>query len=154
MSNFQRHILSIAAMLLGVALLDACEGGSTMLPTANPSPSPSASPSALPTASPTAVPSGGSGGQVVVAIPTPAPALCTPAPVSVPVGQTVVIDCTSQGYNGPFTVTLTDPTVASVQVANGTFTFFYVNGLKVGTTTLSLQFPAGGTGSVSISVTP
>jgi Pilus formation protein N terminal region len=151
-----RGTLPIGALLLAFTLLNACTGGSTMapVPAPIPTPSPSASPTGSPTAGPTAAPSGGSGGQVIVAIPTPAPALCTPASVSVAVGQTVIIDCTSQGYNGPFTVTLGDPAVASAQVANGTFTFFYINGLKVGTTTLSLQFPAGGTGSVPITVTP
>jgi hypothetical protein len=80
--------------------------------------------------------------------------LCTPAPLSVPVGQRAVLNCTSQGYNGPFTLTLSDPTIATVQVVSGTYTFFYVNGLVAGTTTLTFGFTGGGTGSVTITVTP
>ncbi len=44
--------------------------------------------------------------------------------------------------------------MASVQLATGTYTFFYINGVATGTTTLSLQFPDNGGGSVAITVTP
>jgi hypothetical protein len=145
-----RGLGSVGALLLGLAALAACTGGSTALP----APAPTANPSASPSASPTASATSNGGGEVVINIPTPAPVLCTPAPVSVPVGQRAVIECTSQGYNGPFTLSLSDPTVASVQVVGGTYTFFYVNGLVAGTTTLTFGFSAGGTGSVAITITP
>jgi hypothetical protein len=89
---------------------------------------------------------------VVIVLPTAAPLICSPTPVVVPVAQTTIISCTSQGYFGPFTWSLSDPSVASVELATGTLNFFYINGLKPGTTTLSLQFSIGGTGSVSITV--
>jgi hypothetical protein len=94
------------------------------------------------------------GGIAVITIPTPAPLVCSPASVTVPVSQTAVINCTSQTYFGPFTWSLSDPSVASVQLATGTYTFFYINGVATGTTTLSLQFPDNGGGSVAITVTP
>lgn len=152
-----RALWYAAVLLAGSAMLAACVGGSTQAvmppgpsPTAAPSTSPSTSPSAVPTSTPTAT----GGGLLVVNIPTPAPIVCSPAPVSVPVEQTVVIDCISQGYNGPFTIALSNPAVASIQPAAGTYTFFYVNGLQAGTATLSFTFAGGGAGSVDITVTP
>jgi hypothetical protein len=139
------------AVVLLTAMLAACGGGYS---TVRIEPSPSPSPTTAPSASPTASPGAGSGGEIVVGVPTPAPVLCTPVAVSVPVGQRAVLDCTSPGYNGPFTLTLSDPAVASVQVVAGTYTFFYVNGLKAGMTELSFTFSGGGSGSVQITVTP
>jgi hypothetical protein len=63
-----------------------------------------------------------------------------------------VVQCSSQGYVGPFTLTVADPAIAAVQPANGTFTYFYVTGLAAGSTTLTLNFSSGGTGSVTIDV--
>lgn len=140
------------AMLLGAVVLAACQGGYTSVLVTQPTPSPS--PATSPSPSPTASSGPGSGGEIIVGVPTPAPVVCTPAPLSVPVGQRAVLNCTSQGYNGPFTLTLADPNVAAVQVVPGTFTFFYVNGLQAGTTTLAFAFPGGGAGSVQITVTP
>jgi hypothetical protein len=142
------------ASLLGIALLAGCVGGSVALPSAGPTAAPTASPSASPSAGPTASAGPGSGGEVVVGIPAPAPVVCTPAAVSVPVGQRAVLNCSSQGYFGPFTLTLDNPAVASVQPVTGTNTFFYVYGLQAGTATLSFAFSGGGTGSVGITVTP
>ena len=148
--SFARIANAGGAAVLGIAVLAGCEGGSTGLPNATSNSSPSPSPSAAPTASAPA----NSGGQLVVSIPTPAPVVCSPAPVSVPVGQTVVIDCTSLGYSGAFTTALGNPAVAAVALASGTYTFFYVSGLQPGSTTLTLTFAAGGAGSEAITVTP
>ena len=111
-------------------------------------------PDSSPTA--TASPSGmaTTGGLVIIGIPAAAPVLCSPSPVTVPVGQRALIDCTAQGYGGPLTWTLSDAAVASVQLATGTYTFFYVSGIQTGTTTLSLRYQTGGAGSVAITVVP
>lgn len=97
---------------------------------------------------------GGSSGSIDIGVPTPSPVLCSPSPVSVPVGQSAVIDCTAAGYVGSFTAGVADPTIASVQLAAGTTTFFYVDGLQTGTTIFSLQYPSGGAGADTITVTP
>jgi hypothetical protein len=90
----------------------------------------------------------------VIGIPTPAPVLCSPSPVVVSVSQRTVVECSAQGYIGPFTFAVADPTITAVQLASGTFTLFYVTGLKPGATTLSLDYPPGGKGGVMITVTP
>ncbi len=112
-----------------------------------------ARPAPAPIPSPTSSAATG-GGTIVIGVPTPSPVLCSPAPVTVAVNQRTVVDCTAQNYSGPFTSAVGDPTIASVQLTGGTFTFFYVSGLKAGTTTLSLAYPPSGTGSVDITVTP
>jgi Flp pilus assembly secretin CpaC len=63
--------------------------------------------------------------------------LCTPTNVSLSIGQRIVIGCTAQGYSGPIALTVADPTVASVVLAEGTLTLFYITGLRSGTTTAS-----------------
>jgi hypothetical protein len=126
-----------------------------------PTPAPSISPTSVPTQAPptapptpTSTPASG-GGSITIVIPTPSPVLCTPAPVAVAVGQTVTINCTAQEYSGPFTLQVADPTIASVQQYNSELlTLFNVTGLNAGTTTLSLQTQPGGTGSVTITVSP
>jgi hypothetical protein len=80
--------------------------------------------------------------------------LCAPAPVIIQVGQQTVISCTEQGYSGPFTSAVADSAIASVRLASGTFTLFYVAGVSVGTTTFSLQSNSGGVGHVVIHVVP
>ncbi len=129
-------------LLLGLALV-GCQASAPNITRADPMPIPSPTSSAAT-----------GGGTIVIGVPTPAPVLCSPAPVTVAVNQRTVVDCTAQNYSGPFTPTVSDPTIASVQLATGTFTFFYVLGLKAGTTTLSLAYPPSGTGSVAITVTP
>lgn|GEM_PF-3787121 len=104
-----------------------------------------------PTPGPT---SSGPGGQIVISVPTPAPVVCTPSPVSIPVGQRTVIQCSAQNYNGPLSFSVADPATALVMPATGTYTFFYVAGLAVGTTTVTFQSQPGGTGSEQITVTP
>jgi len=69
------------------------------------------------------------------------------------VAEQTVITCTEQGYIGPFTFTVANPAVASVQLAPGTFTLFYVAGVSVGTTSLSLESSSGGVGTTTIQVT-
>jgi hypothetical protein len=66
-----------------------------------------------------------------------------------------VITCTAPDYSGPLTLTVDDPTIASVQQSiDQDFTHFIVKGLKAGTTTLLLQSKIGGTGFVTITVSP
>jgi hypothetical protein len=68
-----------------------------------------------------------------------------------------VVDCTAQGYIGKFHWSVDDPSVASVQQAANSNTFFYVNGVTVGSTTLHLSYQTGastGSGSVTIQVNP
>jgi hypothetical protein len=129
-------------LMLLLLLLAGCSGGSSGIASA---------PVVAATPDPTQSP-GSSGGSVVIAIPTSAPLVCLPAAVTVPVAQTVIVSCTSSGYAGSFTFNLSDPTVASVELATGTLNFFYITGLKAGTTNLSLQFSATGSGSVAIAV--
>jgi hypothetical protein len=104
---------------------------------------------------PTPGPTGSSpGGQIVISVPTPAPVVCTPSPVSIPVGQRMVIECSAQNYSGPLSFSIADPATAVVTLATGTYTFFYVAGLAVGTTTVTFQSQPGGTGSEQIIVMP
>ncbi|HTX03201.1 MAG TPA: hypothetical protein VMD07_05930 [Candidatus Acidoferrales bacterium] len=93
------------------------------------------------------------GGTALIVVPTAAPIVCSPSSILVGVNQTVVIDCTEQGYGGAFTWSVASPAIASVVQSNDlTYTFFNVNGLQAGTTTLSLHSQPGGTGSVAITV--
>jgi hypothetical protein len=135
-------MLGIPAALTLAAALAACGAGSVSdVPVAG------ATPGALAPAA--------AGGATAIFVPAPAPIVCTPAPVVVGVNGTVVIVCTAPGYAGPFTLSVADPTVASVQQSNAlNFTYFNVTGLRAGTTTLSLQSQPGGTGSVAITVAP
>ncbi len=80
--------------------------------------------------------------------------ICVPASVTVPVAQEVVIDCASQGFIGAITATVANPSVASVELAAGTETFFYVEGLQAGTTTASFLTQSGGAGQITITVVP
>jgi hypothetical protein len=125
----------------------------TPAPSALPTSVPSQSPPPIPTPMPTATPA--EGGTIVIVVPTPAPVLCTPSQVVVAVGKTVLMNCAAAGYIGAFTWTVADPTIASVQLYNSeTQVYFNVTGLKAGSTTLSLQSQPGGTGSVTIDVSP
>jgi len=78
--------------------------------------------------------------------------LCTPAPVTIAVAQQTIISCTEAGYSGPFTWTVANPAIASVQLAKETFTLFYVVGVNVGTTSVSLTSNTGGVGQATIKV--
>ncbi len=138
-----RYCAVATLLALGLALVAGCGDCTPNFSRADRTPTPSPTPSAAT-----------GGGTIVIGVPTPAAVLCSPTPVTVAVNQRTVVDCSAQGYDGPFTLTVGDPTIASVQVATGTFTFFYVSGLKAGTTTLSLADPPSGTGSVQIMITP
>ncbi len=124
-----------------------------------PTPAPPVAPTSVPTqspppvtTSPTPAPTPG-GGVIVIIIPTPSPVLCTPSPVDVAIGETVQMTCTANEYSGPFTLTIADPTIATVhQVTEQQYTSFDVTGLAAGTTTLKLQTRSGGSGSVTIVV--
>jgi hypothetical protein len=95
-----------------------------------------------------------SGGGITIIIPAAQPVICTPSPVTVGANQRIVISCTSQGYAGPISSTVADPTIANVQLAAGTYTLFYVSGVAAGTTTASFATNSGGSGQVTITVTP
>jgi hypothetical protein len=134
----------MCALLLAMSsIFAACTPCCAPIALATPSDSPTPTPS--PTAS--------SGGTVVIVIPSPAPIACAPRTVTVPVAQTIVVNCTEQNYSGAFTWTLSNANIASVQLAAGTFSYFYITGLKAGTVTLSLQSSIGGTGAVTVTVT-
>jgi hypothetical protein len=94
-------------------------------------------------------------GAVVIAIPTPSPVVCAPASVAIAVKQTVAITCTAQDTAGPFTFAVANPTIATVQQFNAQdLNVFNVTGVTTGTTTLSFQSVPGGSGSVTIAVSP
>ena len=91
-------------------------------------------------------------GNVVIVVPTSAPVLCAPTSVTIGIGQRTVISCAAAGYDGPFTWTIANPSIAAVQLADGTLSLFYVTGLQAGTTTLSIQYQSSAVGRVVITV--
>jgi hypothetical protein len=94
------------------------------------------------------------GGGIVIIIPAAQPVICTPSPASVGVAQRIVISCTSQGYAGPIGFSVANPAIASVQLAAGTYTLFYVSGIQSGSTIATFQTQSGGSGQLTINVTP
>jgi hypothetical protein len=70
----------------------------------------------------------------------------------VSVNQSAGVDCAAARYGGPYTFTVADPTIASVTQASGSFTHYFVGGLRPGTTTLTLHYGLSGVGSVAINV--
>ncbi len=119
---------------------------------AAPSPTPAPVPTPAVATSPSAT---GPGGGISFAVPTPAPVLCLPSPIVVSVQKTVVVDCRADGYFGPFTWTVGDPSIASVQQYNAeTQMLFNVTGLRSGATSLTLLTRPQGSGTVSIQVNP
>ncbi|MGB6986174.1 MAG: hypothetical protein WBD74_09410 [Candidatus Aquilonibacter sp.] len=127
------------------AAFSGCGGYST-------SPSTTAPPT--PTSSPSVEPSGEGGGTVGFTIPTPAPVACTPAPVAIAVGQSVNINCSAPDYIGPFTWSIANPAIASIEPNSQAFTYFSVTGRNTGTTMFLLQDQLGGSGSDTITVSP
>jgi hypothetical protein len=91
-----------------------------------PTPAPSTSPTSIPTqAPPTATPtttpspspvasSTSPSLKIGITVPTPAPIVCSPAPVVVAVGQTVSVGCSEAVYGGAFQLALADPSLATV----------------------------------------
>jgi Flp pilus assembly secretin CpaC len=65
-----------------------------------------------------------------------------------------VIECTSQGFIGAIAATVANPAIASVELAAGTESFFYVTGLQAGSTTASFLTQSGGAGQITITVVP
>jgi hypothetical protein len=159
-SRFEKARTLSSCIVFAVALmvdLSGCGGGEVgvaTLPSGTSSPSPSPKPTPTPTPTQTPSPSPTSTGVIVIVVPTPAPVVCSPAPVTIHVAQQTVISCTEQGYIGPFTFTVAAPSIATVQLAPGTFTLFYVSGVSLGTTSLSLTSGSGGVGQESINVVP
>lgn len=107
----------------------------------------------IPTSTPSVMPSG-AGGTINFTIPTPAPIACKPTPVTITVGESVNINCTAPDYVGPFTWSIANSAIASIEPNNETFTYFSVTGLNNGTTTFSLQDQLGGSGADTITVSP
>jgi hypothetical protein len=95
-----------------------------------------------------------SGGGVTIIIPAAQPVLCTPSPAVVGVNQRIVVTCASDGYAGPISYSVADPTIANVQLAVGTSTLFYVSGVTAGRTTVSFETQSGGSGQETITITP
>ena len=80
--------------------------------------------------------------------------MCSPSPVSVPVGQNVIVSCSAAHYGGAIHFSVVDPTIATVTQQNPAYAFYTITGVKAGSTTLLLSYPPGGAGSVAITVTP
>lgn len=97
---------------------------------------------------------GSASGTIVIDIPSPSPIVCSPAAVTVPVGQVAIADCTAAGWGGGFTATVADPSIATATLATGTNTYYYIRGLAAGSTTLDLQYQPGlAAASVSLPIT-
>jgi hypothetical protein len=138
----------IGRLGLAVLALAAFAAGCSMGGPGSPPPPPT----------PTAKPSPNAGGLVNVPVPTPAPILCSPSPVTIVVNQRIALACAAAKYIGPMTAIVADPTIASATLAStsplSSPLYFWVTGLKSGTTTLTLTYGAKGNGSVTIDVSP
>ena len=135
---------------IGIAIVagfaSGCGSGSSGGSSSLPAPTTTASPSATPSAAATG------GGTIVIVVPTPSPVTCSPQYITVAVGQKAIVNCNAGNYVGYLNFTVDDPTIASVVLADGTYTFFYVTGIAPGSTTLSVTYPAGGFGTATIVV--
>jgi Flp pilus assembly secretin CpaC len=69
------------------------------------------------------------------------------------VDQETVVSCTAAGFSGQITATVANPVIASVDLAPGTLTLFYVEGHEAGSTTATFLTQPGGTGQLPIVVT-
>jgi len=149
--SLQRSSVLVALAFAAPASFAACGGGGASEAIVAPTPSPS--PTRVPTPTPTPTPAPASG--VVITVPTAAPVLCAPSPLVVAVGQSAVLVCAAQGYAGTFVPSVADASVAAVQPYNAeSDTSFSVTGLRAGSTTIVLRTRPGGTGSVTVTVSP
>jgi hypothetical protein len=125
-------------------------GPVTVKPTVTPSGSGDA------TVSFTAGAAGVVGGVVVLPVPPSAPEECSPSDITVAVGQSAVAVCRSANYGGPIAATLTNPAIALVRTSGGAMLprYFYVTGLKAGTTTVLVSYPHGPTTRYRVKVHP
>jgi hypothetical protein len=96
------------------------------------------------------------GGVVVLRVPPSAPEECSPSGITLAVGQSAVALCRSANYGGPISASATDPAIALVRTSEGARLprYFYVTGLKPGTTTISVSYPRGPTTQYRINVHP
>ena len=104
----------------------------------------------------TVQPNGNTGGVVVIVVPPAAPERCSPAHITVVVGQSTVVACTAVHYGGPIAASVANPAIASVRTSGGLMVprYLYVVGLKAGTTIVSVSYPHGPTTSYTITVHP
>jgi hypothetical protein len=87
------------------------------------------------------------GGVVVLHVPPSAPEECSPSYITVSVGQSAVAECRSANYGGPIAATVTNPAIALVRTSGGAMLprYFYVTGLRAGTTTVLVSYQHGPT---------
>lgn len=99
---------------------------------------------------------GSSGGKVVIEVPPPEPEICAPVHITVDVGQTTLAWCRSANYLGPITLTVDNPTIASVTTSNDRMVprYLVVTGRDAGTTVVRVSYPNGPTTSYPITVSP
>ena len=102
----------------------------------------------------TAAPDGGAEGVVVIDVPPAEPERCSPTHITVDVGQSTLATCRSANYDGPMTVSVDNPAIASVSTSTGRTLprYLYVIGLQVGTTIVRVTFPNGPTTTYPITV--
>jgi hypothetical protein len=119
-------------------------------------PTPTTSGSGDATVSFTAGAAGVVGGVVVLPVPPAAPEECSPSDITVGVGQSAVAVCRSANYGGPIAATVTNPAIALVRTSGGALLprYFYVTGLKAGTTTVLVSYPHGPTTRYRVKVHP
>ncbi len=104
----------------------------------------------------TVQPNGNTGGVVVIPVPPAAPERCSPAHITVVVGQTTVVACRSANYGGPIDASVANPAIASVRTSGGLMVprYLYVVGLEAGTTIVRVSYPHGPTTLYTITVRP
>ncbi|HEV2218493.1 MAG TPA: pilus assembly protein N-terminal domain-containing protein [Candidatus Dormibacteraeota bacterium] len=132
----------------------APSGAAAAAPTpAVPSPRPPSADTRLTT---TVGPDGNAGGRVVIPVPPPEPEICAPVHITVVVGQTTVIACRSANYDGPITMSVANPTIASVTTSNSRMLprYLVITGRMAGTTIVRVSYPNGPTTSYPITVSP
>jgi len=130
---------------------------------AAPSGAPSSASSGAPSSGPsdarlsaTAQPNGGIAGVLVIRVPPFAPELCSPAHITVNVGQMTMVACRSANYGGPIAASVSNPAVASVSTSGGFLLprYLYVIGKEPGTTIVQVSYQHGPTTFYSITVSP
>ena len=123
-------------------------------------PTPAAAPPGSPSDDPklkvTVAKNGSSGGKVVIEVPPPEPEICAPVHITVGVGQTTLAWCRSANYLGPITLTVDNPSIASVTTSNDRMVprYLVVTGRDAGTTIIRVSYPNGPTTSYPITVSP
>ena len=70
------------------------------------------------------------------------------------VGSIGIAACSAAGYAGPIEFSIADSSIAMVSLAPQFSATYFVTGVTLGTTSLDLQYVTGGSGSLTIAVTP